>query len=461
MTTEIGQFGTYHVIDEPISKGGVGSIHRTSDPRFVFKRYFAPAKAPSPEHLDRLISVGRNVLISQGRQPGDTPESSVNWPVDMATSSRGVSGVLLPTIPQALFHEEFGNVRTLDFLVMARAKPPAAKGRVALLLRMAEILAFVNARKLVHGDINSKNLAWSVQPQPVMYLIDCDGMLPQHPPPTAGVQAMGWTDPRLVERQIPAHDQYSDWYALALAMYRGLLLTPGKLDKAADETWPGPGRIPDRFPARVAALIRRGLDPLNGPQRTSPAEWVDVLRATYLPGNSFDEAEMAELDAISTPQPSAQSFTPLPRTDWGSTSTPRGSTPPQPNPSRPQAPPPPPGSQRPTAPPPPTRQHRPVAPPPPMVTTYGPGRSRQFEKPPGRLAQSALTAGPGWYILGFLASLLLPWIAIIYIAIALIQLRSADNYHGCTRARVMLCIYAGLCLLIFLALIPALVQNRS
>jgi hypothetical protein len=461
MTTEAGQFGTYRVIDDPISKGGVGSIHRTSDPRFVFKRYFAPAKAPSPEHLDRLISVGRNVLISQGRQPGDTPESSVNWPVDMVTNPLGVSGVLLPTIPQALFHEEFGNVRTLDFLVMARARPPLAKGRVALLLRMAEILAFVNARGLVHGDINSKNLAWSIQPQPIMYLIDCDGMLPQQPPPTVGVQAMGWTDPRLVQHQIPAHDQYSDWYALALAMYRGLLLTPGKLDKAADGSWPGPSRIPDRFPARVAALIRRGLDPLNGPQRATPAEWVEALRATYLPGNIFDEAGLSELDALSAQQPTAQPFTPFPQTDWGSTSPPRGSPPPRPTPPRPKAPPPP-GQQRPAAPPPPTTHRRRTAPPRPMAPpTYGPGPGWQVDKPLGRLAESALTAGAGWYIVGFLASLILPWIAIFYIAIALFQLRNASNYSGVTRARVMLRIYAGICLLSLIPTIIALAQNGS
>lgn len=456
MPAETGRFGTYRVIDDAISKGGVGSIHRTSDSRLVFKRYFDPAKAPSLEHLDRLISVGRKVLIDQGRQPGETPESSVNWPVDVVSGPRGVSGVLLPAIPPALFHEDFGNVRTLEFLVMARAKPPAARGRVALLLRMAEILAFVNARGLVHGDINSKNLAWSVSPQPIMYLIDCDGMLPQQPPPTVGVQAMGWTDPRLVDKNILAHDQYSDWYALALAMYRGLLLTPGKLDKAADGTWPGPSRIPDRFPARVAALIRRGLDPLNGPQRAAPVEWAETLRATYLSGGTFDEAELNELDALSAPPPAAQPFTSLPPTDWGSTSAPRGPAPPSSAPPRP-APPRPTAPQRPVAPPPPVTQWRPSASPQFAATPSSP--SWQSGKPLGRLAQSALVAGPGWYLLGFLASVFLPVIAIFYIAIALFQLRKADNYHGLVRARVMLCVYAVLCLLSIAPMTAAIMQH--
>ena len=158
----------------------------------------------------------------------------------------------------SLFNE-FGKPRGLEFLVMARAHPPSAKGRVALLLRMAEILAFVNARGLVHGDVTGKNLAWTVSPSPVMYLIDCDGMVPQHPPPTVGVQSMGWTDPRVLDRLVPAHDQYSDWYALSLAMYRGLLLTPGKLDtkrlagsggSQPDPRFPEPA---DRVPASPGA----------------------------------------------------------------------------------------------------------------------------------------------------------------------------------------------------------------
>src|SRR5262249_44535967 len=146
-------------------------------------------KAPSRAHLDRLIQVGRAVLIDQRRKPGDAPESSINWPLDVVVDARGnVTGAVLPIIPRDLFHEVAGvGIRTLDHLVMARSDPPSAKFRVALLLRMAEILSFVNTSGLVHGDVNAKNLAWTVTPRPVMYLIDCDGMVPQRPTPTTGV----------------------------------------------------------------------------------------------------------------------------------------------------------------------------------------------------------------------------------------------------------------------------------
>ena len=314
-----GRHGIYTVESAPISKGGVGSIHRTTDPKWVYKKYFVPAKAPTLLHLDRLISIGRDVLIRDGRMPGDTPESSVNWPVDVSLDGTGeVQGVLLPTIPPLLFNE-FGTVRGLEFLVMARANPPPAKGRISLLLRMAEILNFVDSRGLVHGDINGKNLAWTVSPAPVMYLIDCDGMVPQMPPPTQGVQAMGWADPRVIDSLNPAHDQYSDWYALALAMYRGLLLTPGKLDsRQTDGSWPKPQAIPADLDAAIAALLRRGLsDPLNPDSRPRPAEWVQGLIDAFLENGRFNDDATRKLDKLSaTITPAKPAFTQLPPTNW-------------------------------------------------------------------------------------------------------------------------------------------------
>ena len=314
-----GVDSTYRISDDAISKGGVGSIHRTDDPGFVYKQYFDPDKAPRRDHLEKLVVVGRDVLLRQGKQPGDTPESSVNWPIDIVPATSGsVRGVVLPIIPSTLFNANHGNVRTLDFLVMARAKPPQAEGRVALLMRMAEILEFIHTRGLIHGDVNGKNLAWAVNPMPIMYLIDCDGMVPQSPRPESGVQAMGWADPRVLDRQIPAHDQFSDWYALALAMYRGLLLTPGKLDKkTTDGRWSEPGKIPAAFPAPLATLLRRGLSALDGGVRPAPKEWVDALVSTYLPGGKFARGALEELDELSgTTKPAQQSpnsaFHPIP-----------------------------------------------------------------------------------------------------------------------------------------------------
>ncbi len=436
-----------------LNKGGVGAIHRTDDPGLVYKEYFDSAKAPRRADLDRLVAVGRSVLLEQGKAPGDTPESSVNWPVDLVLTPSGrVKGVVLPIIPAALQDSALNTVRTLDFLVMARAKPPASRARVALLIRMAEILDFVHSRGLVHGDVNGKNLAWSVDPNVIMYLIDCDGMVPQSPPPVAGVQAMGWTDPRVIDRVIPAHDHLSDRYALALAMYRGLLLTPGKLDQKSQGRWPEPGKIPSDMPASVATLLRRGLAALDGESRSTPREWVTALVETYVPNGSFASRELDALDRASARAAPVKPFVPLPPVPSQPTPTPVVGTPtrrPGPPPSYPQRPPYPQAPSYPQGPSYPQRPpYRHPQPPPPQ---YGTPRL-------GGVGRHALDGGVGWYIIGALATFILPYFAVIYIGIALLQLRNMPaGMRGLARARTSLIVFGGLSVLLILSYLANLV----
>jgi hypothetical protein len=454
-----GAYSTYQISDDILSKGGVGSIHRTDRPEFVYKNYFDPSKAPQREQLEKLVEIGRDVLIEQGKQPGDSPDSSVNWPVDIiSTPGGGVAGVVLPTIPDALFNTELGNVRTLEFLVMARARPPQAEGRVALLIRMAEILAFIHSRNLVHGDINSKNLAWTIRPQPIMYLIDCDGMLPQSPRPEIGVQAMGWVDPRLLDRRIPAHDHLSDWYALALAMYRGLILTPGKLDtKTADGRWPEPGKIPRGFPAELETLLRRGLSALDGEGRPEPKQWVEALVATYLPDGAFAKGALDQLDTMSGTSPADQ-FVQIPQLrDDITKPVPLGHRPPPPGSASPRFMPPPPPPQPPYPPPPIRPRFMPPPPPPysppPIRPRYAPPTPHHVPRtgPSGTLGLKALRGGVSWYIIGLIACCGVPYLAIIYIGIALFQLRKvAPGYPNLSRARVSLFAFGGLCTLLLI-----------
>jgi hypothetical protein len=458
MTTRVaGQHGAHSVDDEQLSSGGVGSIHRTSDPRWVYKRYFDREKAPAAADLARLVAIGREVLIAHRAVPGDTPESSINWPVDVVIGPSGaVLGVILPIIP-ARFFTEHGNVQGLEFLVMARAKPPPAKARVALLLRMAEILAFVNARGLVHGDINGKNLAWTLNPVPTMYLIDCDGMVPQSPPPSVGVQAVGWTDPRLLDRLVPAQDQFSDWYALGLAIYRGLLLTPGKLDKkSTDGAWPSPGSIPPQLDSTVAGLLRRALEPLRGKSRPAPDEWVTALRKAYLPAGRFNEPALADLDRLSeaalaklerdrvkTP-PRQDRFTDLPHADWasGSTRSSANARRPVQTPQPPLGPTlPPPGVTRPPPPPPPPPPRAPVQPP---ATTQAP--PRKIRRP----AASALAGGPRWYFRGLATAFLLPPLAVAYTLIAWLQLRPIAHWSRSIRRKKIIVSIYGLVALVWM-----------
>ncbi|MBL7258021.1 hypothetical protein [Paractinoplanes lichenicola] len=442
-----GMYGDYEVVGDAISKGGVGGIYRTTDPKWVYKEYHSPEKAPPDEHLTRLVGVGRDVLIRQGQPIGSQPESSINWPVDIVRRPDGqIIGCVLPAIPDRYFHPKYKSVNTLDFLVMRRSSPPAALYRMVVLLRLAEILNFVHSKGLVHGDVNAKNVAWTLSPEPAAYLIDCDGMVPQDPPPQTGVQAVYWTDPRVIDHEVPAHDHYSDWYCLALAFYRGLLLpVGGKLGKVGGK-WAAPEQIPADLDPRIATLMRRGLtDPLEPGKRPQPAEWVQSLMQVYVVGGKYDDAALAKLDRVlhapkpdpATPKPRAYEQLPkvAPPTQHPPFSPQRPPQPQQP-PMFPRQPPPQPQRQQ------PPRQMfppQPPAPPPyqqPPIQFHTPAPPYGY-RPPGAIARWALEGGVRWYLpLALLTLFCFPGGAVIGI-LTLLQLAKVDpNHPGRTAAMV-------------------------
>jgi hypothetical protein len=294
-----GDHGEHRIVGQPFAKGGCGRLYRTTDPAFVYKEYVRADKAPDLRQLERLVTIGRELLLTQGRTVGRFKESSINWPIDLVRETGGgAAGVVLPSIPASCFDD--GDVRGLEAMILARANPPKAQVRIALLLRMAEILDYLNQRDLVHGDISGKNLVWSLDPEPFVYLIDCDGLLPREPPPVVGVATPGWTDPRLVERRIAAHDHLSDWYALALALYRGLMLTPGNLQRNAHGEWPRPAKVEEVPDLTLRSMLAAALEhPLKAEMRPAPGAWVSALAAAYIEGATWNTAALAELDAVS------------------------------------------------------------------------------------------------------------------------------------------------------------------
>ncbi|BCJ41051.1 hypothetical protein GCM10010168_46510 [Actinoplanes ianthinogenes] len=439
-----GAHGDYTVVGEAINAGGVGSIFRTTDPKWVYKEYHSPEKAPPAEHLQRLVEIGRDVLIRQGQEIGSRPESSINWPVDIVRGSGGrIVGCVLPAIPDRYFHPTLNCVNTIEFLVMRRSKPPAATYRMVVLLRMAEILAFVHSKRLVHGDVNAKNVAWTLRPEPAAYLIDCDGMVPQDPPPVSGVQANYWTDPRVVDRVVPAQDHYSDWYCLALAFYRGLLLPAGGNLPKVNGKWAPPGQIPADLDPRIAALLRRGLtDPLDPSRRPEPAEWVSTLMAVYIVDGRYDDAALAKLDPVT--------FTPLPPTPPPPApgppaapppGMPPGMRPPPPAPPRmPPAQPVPPRFPPPRFPPQPTPPRFPPQPTPPRFPPHPSG------KPAGTLATWAMDGGIRWYLpIGLMTLCLFPVAGILALIVLLQTLKVDHDRPGRTPAVVSSSVVLAIC----------------
>jgi len=314
-----GALGSYDVEARPFASGGNADLFLCSQPpHLIYKRY---KRAVDDSHRrDQILKVrqlGREVLVHGKEEPGSTPEASINWPIDSIHNANGaILGVILPKIPDSFLTSR--NVpRSLDFLLLARADPPPpdARVRVSVLLRVAEIFAWLNSHRLIHGDFSSKNIVWRSDPQPGAYLIDCDWLHPQQPRPTFGTVTPGWIDPRLVASRIKAHDHYSDWYALALAMYRGLFLNPGWLERLPDGTWPKPTGIPSGLDPQVRTLLEQTLgNPLHVRPRAKPSQWVTALLTAFVTTSGFKGAALTALDSHASQFRSRYGISAPPRT---------------------------------------------------------------------------------------------------------------------------------------------------
>ncbi|MEU1280431.1 hypothetical protein [Streptomyces sp. NPDC005805] len=291
----------YSVEDSVLNSGGQARLYRCRDGAGrtrVFKEYLRPLTAGADlDQLKRVQAKGTDI-VRQAEAAGrlaETAASSVNWPIDIVPAGNGVAGVVLPLIPGD-FMRAGGGPNTLDFLSLARVNPPRAEIRVSVLLRVCDIFAFLDDERLLHGDVSAKNLVWRSSPAAHAYLIDSDGLRAFAPAPVHGVCTPGWEDPRLEAGRIRAHDRYSDRFALAVALYKGLFLNPGA-PRFDNGRWSGASGFPSGLDGRLRELFRRALDdPLATDGRPGAGEWRDALTAVFLAGSGFHDRPIRVLD---------------------------------------------------------------------------------------------------------------------------------------------------------------------
>jgi hypothetical protein len=75
----------------------------------------------------------------------------------------------------------------------------------------------------------------------------------------------------------------------------------------------------------------------------------------------------------------------------------------------------------------------------------------------GAVGRHALDGRAGWYIIGVLATFMLPYFAVVYIGIALFQLRNMPaGTPGLVRSRTSLIVFGGLSVLLVLSYLAKL-----
>jgi hypothetical protein len=223
-------------IGDPLAEGGEGRVFTLPlQPHLVFKSYRRPAPR---RFLDDLVawpeSVTRADLTAR-------VSAAAAWPASVVIDGDGgATGLLMPRAPRrfALRHRD-GTTRlaSLSYLTADPAHremayglslpPDASPERLGLVYALARLLqAFELGPPAVgHGDLSTKNVLWSLQRGPEIFVIDCDNCErfdssgnPLGDPGRRRAMTPNWDDPAVSGGGNPT--LASDRYSLALVFLR-------------------------------------------------------------------------------------------------------------------------------------------------------------------------------------------------------------------------------------------------
>jgi hypothetical protein len=290
-------------VGELLAEGGEGRVFTLPlQPHLVLKSYRRPAPR---RFLDDLVGWPESAA---GADLTARVNAAAAWPASVVIDSDGgATGLLMPRAPRrfALRHRD-GTTRlaSLSYLTADPAHremayglllpPDASPERLGLVYALARLLeAFeLGSPRVGHGDLSTKNVLWSLQRGPEIFVIDCDNCerfdAEGHPLGEAGrrrAMTPNWDDPAVPGGGNPT--LASDRYSLALVFLRvvGAANFPIQARQRQD------GCITVEFamaPGPMASALRDGNAPIwalcaAGLSVTSPAarppvsDWVVAL----------------------------------------------------------------------------------------------------------------------------------------------------------------------------------------
>jgi hypothetical protein len=200
------------------------------------------------------------------------------WPVRIVTDEDGVTGVVMPRIPDTFFDEVLlpgsgsleRTVREIQHLFIdpARAKhlgrpTPSPEERLAVCRDVASGLSFLHEELgVVFGDVNAKNVLFRLDVEPMTMFVDCDAVrIAGSAAVVAQLNAPDWEPP-----EGGPLSRATDLYKLGLLVLR--CLVPGHLGSL------------NRDPATAAQVLdATGMDLLlralgsDSRERPTAAEW--------------------------------------------------------------------------------------------------------------------------------------------------------------------------------------------
>ena len=316
-------------IGELLSQGGEGSVYQLPlQPHLVFKSYRTQGDR---SHLDELVSWPERLSEREAATVG----AYAAWPMSVVSGAADeVAGILMPRAPRRFSVRHSDGQRrlaTLSYLTCDPARPARAYGvvvppacgpeRFGIVLALARLLAAFDSvtPSVSHGDLSTKNVLWSVEREPEVYVIDCDSAeLDSYTgyPPRADLssgparrRAMtpNWDDPAVEKGRNPT--VASDRYSLGLIFLRVV----GAANFPIQSRQRKEGKVRVDFPVppgpasralvdaggEIWDLCARALSVEAPDSRPVAAEWIDPLMEIIAP--AVDGAEPSKPSRRSSP----------------------------------------------------------------------------------------------------------------------------------------------------------------
>ncbi|MFD7912937.1 hypothetical protein ACFV30_19815 [Streptomyces sp. NPDC059752] len=148
---------------------------------------------------------------------------------------------------------------------------PTPDQRRALDLSFVRGVARFHDKGIVLGDSSHANVLWALDPEPEVYLLDCDGFHPvSGAPAQPQTETVDWSDPGTL---LSETNFDSDAYKTALAV--GRIVTQDPCIAPGHRLKPVPGRLDDDQLTQVSALFAKAA----GERGTRPRveDWYHAL----------------------------------------------------------------------------------------------------------------------------------------------------------------------------------------
>jgi hypothetical protein len=298
-----------------VAEGGEGRVFDVlaGPPELSARSVYKQLRSPRPlAELSSLVAFP-SLLASAGSGLTARALSSSAWPVLSVVGDDPLLalGTVMSRAPEEFWlrhRDGTKRLATLSYLATGPERiavaygvltpPPGAAERVAVVYALARLLeAWQNEPPLpraVHGDLSGKNVLWSLQPAPAVYVLDCDGAtvrcgadatadeVPDGGDGRPRATTPNWDDPALAPGAPPT--RASDRYMLGITFLRVVgaahfpLQGPQRsadhvnVDLELPRSW---RKVPD-LPL-LWELCERSLSLADVEGRPSPGEWADEL----------------------------------------------------------------------------------------------------------------------------------------------------------------------------------------